>query len=37
MTTWAWVFMFGAWGVIIGCMTYCFARLLFSRRGLGDE
>ncbi len=37
MTTWAWGFMFGAWAVIIGCMVYCFAKLLSSPRGLGDD
>jgi hypothetical protein len=37
MTTWAWVFLFGAWAVIIGCMVYCFSKLLFSPRGLGEE
>ena len=37
MTTWAWVFMFAAWAVIIGCLAYCYSKLLFSPRGLGDD
>jgi hypothetical protein len=37
MTLMAWTFMFAAWGVIIGCTVYCFAKLLSSTRGLGDE
>ena len=37
MTTWAWMFMFFAWAVIIGCTVYCFVKLLSSSRGLGDD
>lgn len=37
MTAGAWLFMFLAWGVIIGCTVYCFSELLSSTRGLGDE
>lgn len=37
MTTWAWVLMFGAWAVIIGCMVYCYSKLLISPHGLGDD
>ena len=37
MTQWAWVFLFVAWAVIIGCMVYCFAKLFASPRGLHEE
>jgi|GEM_PF-1646173 len=37
MTSWAWTFLLIAWAVIIGCMVYCFTKLVSSPRGLGDE
>jgi hypothetical protein len=37
MTSQAWIFLLLAWSVIIGCMTYCFSKLLSSPVKLSEE
>jgi hypothetical protein len=31
MTLLAWIFMLGAWFLIIGCTVYCFGKLMTSK------
>jgi len=37
MTGTAWAFMLSTWAVVIGCMVYCFWKLLGSRSLDSDE
>ena len=37
MTTEAIVFMLGVWGVVLTATSYCFYRLLTSKRQLGGD